>query len=92
MPPPKEKVRPTKDQIEKVRKWIEQGAEWPTGSNSRNDRDRSRGRRRPLALVVLRTLPSRHRPLPIAMLSIAALMEFLQIIRKKPASTPPPSR
>jgi uncharacterized membrane protein len=31
MPPPKEKVRPTKDQIEKVRKWIEQGADWPDG-------------------------------------------------------------
>jgi hypothetical protein len=31
MPPPKEKVRPSKDQIEKVRKWIEQGADWPDG-------------------------------------------------------------
>ena len=31
MPPPKEKVRPTKDQIEKIRKWIEQGANWPDG-------------------------------------------------------------
>jgi uncharacterized membrane protein len=29
MPPPKEKVRPSKEQIEKVRLWIEQGAEWP---------------------------------------------------------------
>jgi uncharacterized membrane protein len=31
MPPPKEKVRPSKEQIEKVRLWIEQGAEWPEG-------------------------------------------------------------
>jgi uncharacterized membrane protein len=31
MPPPKEKARPTKEQIEKVRKWIEEGAEWPDG-------------------------------------------------------------
>jgi uncharacterized membrane protein len=31
MPPPKEKVRPSKEQIEKVRKWIEQGADWPEG-------------------------------------------------------------
>jgi len=31
MPPPKEKTRPTKEQIEKVRKWIEQGADWPDG-------------------------------------------------------------
>src|SRR5436190_10515559 len=29
MPPPKEKVRPSEDQIKKVRKWIEQGADWP---------------------------------------------------------------
>ncbi len=29
MPPPKEKVRPSKEQIEKVRLWIEQGADWP---------------------------------------------------------------
>lgn len=31
MPPPKEKVRPTKEQIEKVRLWIEQGATWTDG-------------------------------------------------------------
>jgi uncharacterized membrane protein len=31
MPPPKEKARPSKDQIEKVRSWIEQGAVWPDG-------------------------------------------------------------
>jgi uncharacterized membrane protein len=31
MPPPKEKARPTKEQIEKVRKWIEEGADWPDG-------------------------------------------------------------
>jgi uncharacterized membrane protein len=31
MPPIKEKARPTKEQIERVRKWIEQGAEWPDG-------------------------------------------------------------
>ncbi len=31
MPPVKEKARPTKEQIERVRKWIEQGAEWPDG-------------------------------------------------------------
>jgi uncharacterized membrane protein len=31
MPPPKEKVRPSKEQIEKVRLWIEQGADWPDG-------------------------------------------------------------
>jgi uncharacterized membrane protein len=31
MPPPKEKVRPSKEQIEKVRLWIEQGADWPEG-------------------------------------------------------------
>jgi uncharacterized membrane protein len=31
MPPPKEKTRPSKEQIEKVRLWIEQGAEWPEG-------------------------------------------------------------
>jgi uncharacterized membrane protein len=31
MPPVKEKARPGKDQIEKVKKWIDQGAEWPEG-------------------------------------------------------------
>jgi len=31
MPPPKEKARPTKEQIERVKLWIEQGAEWPDG-------------------------------------------------------------
>lgn len=31
MPPPKEKTRPSKDQVEKIRLWIEQGAEWPDG-------------------------------------------------------------
>lgn len=31
MPPIKEKARPTKEQIEKVKKWIEEGAEWPDG-------------------------------------------------------------
>jgi len=31
MPPPKEKVRPSQEQIEKVRRWIEQGADWPEG-------------------------------------------------------------
>jgi len=31
MPPIKEKARPTKEQIERVKKWIEQGAEWPDG-------------------------------------------------------------
>jgi hypothetical protein len=31
MPPIKEKTRPSKEQIEKVRLWIEQGAEWPDG-------------------------------------------------------------
>jgi uncharacterized membrane protein len=31
MPPPKEKARPTKEQIEIVKKWIDQGAEWPDG-------------------------------------------------------------
>jgi uncharacterized membrane protein len=31
MPPVKEKARPTKEQIERVKKWIEQGAEWPDG-------------------------------------------------------------
>jgi len=31
MPPIKEKARPTKDQIERIRKWIEQGADWPDG-------------------------------------------------------------
>jgi uncharacterized membrane protein len=31
MPPPKEKTRPSKEQIEKVRVWIEQGADWPDG-------------------------------------------------------------
>ncbi|MBV8881954.1 MAG: hypothetical protein JO332_18500 [Planctomycetaceae bacterium] len=31
MPPVKEKARPTPEQIEKVKKWIEQGAEWPDG-------------------------------------------------------------
>jgi uncharacterized membrane protein len=31
MPPPKEKIRPTKEQIEKIRKWIEEGADWPDG-------------------------------------------------------------
>lgn len=31
MPPPKEKARPTKEQIERVKLWIEQGAEWPEG-------------------------------------------------------------
>ncbi|HZE97824.1 MAG TPA: c-type cytochrome domain-containing protein [Planctomycetota bacterium] len=31
MPPPKEKARPSKEQIERVRKWIEQGADWPDG-------------------------------------------------------------
>jgi uncharacterized membrane protein len=31
MPPPKEKTRPTKEQIDKVKKWIEQGADWPDG-------------------------------------------------------------
>jgi uncharacterized membrane protein len=31
MPPIKEKARPTKEQIEKVRLWIEQGADWPDG-------------------------------------------------------------
>jgi len=31
MHPIKEKARPTKDQIEKVRKWIEEGADWPDG-------------------------------------------------------------
>jgi uncharacterized membrane protein len=29
MPPIKEKARPTPEQIEKVKKWIEQGADWP---------------------------------------------------------------
>jgi hypothetical protein len=31
MPPPKEKVRPSKEQIERVKLWIEQGADWPDG-------------------------------------------------------------
>jgi len=31
MPPIKEKARPTKDQIERIKKWIEQGADWPDG-------------------------------------------------------------
>lgn len=31
MPPIKEKNRPTKEQIELLRKWIEQGAVWPDG-------------------------------------------------------------
>jgi hypothetical protein len=31
MPPKKEKLRPSKEQIERIRKWIEQGAEWPNG-------------------------------------------------------------
>jgi uncharacterized membrane protein len=31
MPPVKEKARPTKEQIERVKKWIEEGAEWPDG-------------------------------------------------------------
>lgn len=31
MPPVKEKARPSKEQIERVRKWIEQGADWPDG-------------------------------------------------------------
>jgi uncharacterized membrane protein len=31
MPPIKEKARPSKDQIERVKKWIEEGAEWPDG-------------------------------------------------------------
>jgi len=31
MPPIKEKARPTPEQIERVKKWIEQGAEWPDG-------------------------------------------------------------
>ena len=31
MPPPKEKARPSKEQIERVRKWIEEGADWPDG-------------------------------------------------------------
>lgn len=31
MPPIKEKARPTKEQIEKIRLWIEQGADWPDG-------------------------------------------------------------
>ncbi|HLY08835.1 MAG TPA: c-type cytochrome domain-containing protein [Planctomycetota bacterium] len=31
MPPIKEKARPTKEQIERVRKWIEEGADWPDG-------------------------------------------------------------
>jgi len=31
MPPVKEKTRPSKEQIEKVRLWIEQGADWPDG-------------------------------------------------------------
>jgi uncharacterized membrane protein len=31
MPPPKEKARPTKEQIEKVKLWILQGADWPDG-------------------------------------------------------------
>ena len=31
MPPPKEKTRPSKEQIERVKKWIEEGAEWPDG-------------------------------------------------------------
>src|SRR6185503_14043415 len=31
MPPPKEKARPSKEQIERVKLWIEQGAEWPDG-------------------------------------------------------------
>lgn len=31
MPPVKEKARPSKVQIERVKKWIEQGAEWPDG-------------------------------------------------------------
>ena len=31
MPPIKEKTRPTPEQIEKVKKWIEQGADWPDG-------------------------------------------------------------
>lgn len=31
MPPIKEKARPTKAQIERVRLWIEQGANWPDG-------------------------------------------------------------
>jgi uncharacterized membrane protein len=31
MPPIKEKARPSREQIERVKKWIEQGAEWPDG-------------------------------------------------------------
>ncbi len=31
MPPPKEKVQPSKDDLELIRKWIEQGADWPAG-------------------------------------------------------------
>ena len=31
MPPPKEKARPSKEQIERVKKWIEEGADWPEG-------------------------------------------------------------
>jgi uncharacterized membrane protein len=31
MPPPKEKARPSKEQIERVKLWIEQGAVWPDG-------------------------------------------------------------
>jgi uncharacterized membrane protein len=31
MPPPKEKARPSREQIERVRRWIEEGAEWPDG-------------------------------------------------------------
>lgn len=31
MPPPKEKARPSKEQIERVKRWIEEGADWPEG-------------------------------------------------------------
>jgi uncharacterized membrane protein len=31
MPPKKEKPRPSKEQIDRVLKWIDQGAEWPDG-------------------------------------------------------------